>query len=239
VFGLEPLQGNATCFEITNSNLGKAQFFRIRFDKFDEIIFIDSFLSEINLINCEWRKDNFCIVTSNKRNSLQSTEKQLEEHKQFRENFKQLKHVYEKQGDKINETFFYALEMNSYSSLIKENNPLKDVFWDRIIILLSRWLTDYGRSFLRPFVGILASNLFVLLILIHFFEYHSLSIVKPVNNDPEAFNVALGEYFKLINPLHKMDECLTGLGVLWDLVSRIFSSYFLYGLIRSSRRFLR
>lgn len=239
--GLVPISSGNSYFEIYNSTLFKAQFYKISFNKFDEVILVDTFINEVSILNSTWGDSNFRAISVSEdipeikeRNTIS-----LEEIKQLKENFRQLKFVYEKQGDKINETFFYNLEMNSYNSLLSWSSPFQEIFWQKTILLLSRTLTSYGSSFLRPLLGLLLSTLLILLILISLYNYQNLEIVLPNKNDSTAFQIAIGEFFKLLNPLRKMDESLQGWAVMWDLISRILNSYFIFALIRSSRRFLR
>jgi len=241
IFGLKPMKTGTTYFEVVKSNLAKAQFFRIGFDQFDEVIIVDSYIAELTIINSQWRNGNFrAVVGPAYLNNIESRAIiSSNEREQLRENFRQLKFTYEKQGDKIYEAFFYSLEMNEYNKVLKWTSPLYERFWQKLIIILSRALTNYGSSFLRPLIGILVSNWIILLVLICIYDFYDLRVASPSDNEPAAFKVAVGEYFKLINPLHKMDESLRGWSIMWDILSRILSSYFLFGLIRSSRRFLR
>jgi len=240
-FGITPLIGKRTYFEIVKSNLGKAQLHRILFKEFDEVIILDSYFSEINTINCEWAKDNFIALKgptygnyNKERNAWGSLELS-----QLKEVFRQFKYLYEKQGDKINEQFFYGLEMNIYNRQLAWKSPHREVFWQKLILLFSRYLTNYGSSFLRPLIGLLTVNQIVLLILIIFFNHQGLSFVAINEGTAAGFSQAFGEYCILLNPLHKMREDIGGFEILWDLISRISSSYFIYALIKSSRRFVR
>lgn len=237
-YGLSPISEYAI-IQVNRSFLSKTQFSRINFKGFAEVIFTDSYIGEVNIINSLWSDTNFRARTHPEGGKQAVAEITETERSQLKEVFRQLKFVYEKQGDGINASFFHALEMNTYNSLLKWSWPTHEPFWQKLILYLSSHLTDYGSSFMRPLVGILLANFVSLLVLIRCFGYESLEINFSAEFDQIEFNRGVGEYFKLINPLHKMNEGLSGLGVFTDLISRILSSYFIYGLIRSSRRFLR
>lgn len=241
IFGLEPIAGQACYVEVIKSNLGRSHFFGIAFDRFDEVIFIDSYLGDTTFINTHWSSENFRAVNRFNSGGVARDRTEIDniEKLRLKENFRQLKHVYEKQGDRIAAPFFYSLEMDTYNSTLRWKHPGKEAFWEKLIIVLSKSLSNYGSSFLRPLIGLLISTWVILLILIVFFDFKNLRIVLPWQHDAEALTIAIGEYCRLINPVHKIDESLTGFAVMWDLVSRILGSYFIYALIRSSRRFLR
>ena len=244
VFGLSPSSYKQSYFQLVKSNLGKAQLFRISFADFEEVIFVDSFLAEINIINCEWAS-NFRGIESSDYYITERARPRAStaESKQLKEFFRQLKFIYDRQGDKINENYFYSHEMNTYNSLISWKliwfKPWSETFWEKVIILGSKYLSNYGKSFIIPLLGIAVFNFTILVILIHFFNYQGLDLAGFSTGEKDANRLAVGEFFKLINPVHKMDEGLTGWAVFWDLFARVSASYFLYNLIRSSRRFLR
>lgn len=244
IFGLDPILSKNCYFEVVKSNLGKAQVFRVAFKHFEEVIFVDSFLAEINIINCDWG-NNFRGTESPNYYAVERDRPffGVAEKKQLKESFRQLKFVYNKQGDKINESLFYSFEMNTYYSLIPWKavrfKPWKESFWEKLIILGSKYLSNYGMSFFVPLVCLVLVNHGILMILIECYHYKGLSLAGFSLGEKEANMIAIGEFFKLINPVHKMDENLKGWAVFWDLFSRISASYFLYNLIRSSRRFLK
>jgi hypothetical protein len=163
----------------------------------------------------------------------------LDERIHLRENFRQLKCAYSNQHDKILEAYFYGLEMNAHNLTITWLPPWRESFWQKLILILSRLFSNYGSSFLRPLLGILVSTWCILLLLIGIYNHHGLAIVFPQNADSEALKIAAEEYFQLLNPFHETDESLHGWALMWDLLSRVLSSYFIYSLIRSTRRFLR
>lgn len=234
-FGLEPLKddNHKSYFEISKTNLGSSQFYRLNFKGFDEVNIFDSYLTDSIFSNVKW-KDK---ITAFHRSELQSIVKKHDDQKstskelsQIKETLRQLKLVMSKQGDKIQELKFYSQEMNTYNKLLPWTSPCTDNFWNKIILHLSRIFSDYGQSFLRPLIFLFVFNLIFFILI---------DIVSIDKNDWSSFIYCWGEYFKLINPLHKLDDTLIGWGVFLDLLSRIASSYFVFSLIRASRRFVK
>ncbi|CAH0280701.1 hypothetical protein SRABI27_03766 [Pedobacter sp. Bi27] len=241
IFGLSPATTGNSYFEISKSNLGKAQFHRVAFDEFTEVIIIDSYLSETNLINCHWKRDNIKpMVGPTYGNHDKNRKVRTKVHfNQLKEVFRQLKYVYEKQGDRIQEQFFYGLEMKVYNKKLNWTWPVFETFWEKLILYLSEHLTSFGSSFLRPLTGLILTNILILSVMINYYQYGGLSIVPYSLSDKAVVEQAFGLFFILLNPLHKVNDALRGWEIMWDLISRVMSSYFIYALIKSSRRFLR
>lgn len=218
---------------INQSNVGKAEFFRFDFSSFNTINISNSVVYESVFVNCIWSKKNMIsevVHFSPELNTkAESTKRALAQNR--RDVFKQIKTAFAKQGDYVQEQFFHGLEMNEYYQSL---SCRKD-FWTRIILRLSYFTSDYGQSLSRPVISIAAVGglLFWLMFALHSTEYNSYDFTKLSNYVNTAASL-----LNFMNPIHKTDN-LSGASFIVDSVSRIFSSYMIYNIIRSTRRFVK
>jgi len=209
---------------INQSNLGKAEFFNVT----------NSVLFECIFINCSWAKRNLISRVEHFSPALgvpeETTDEVLAEN--LKDVFKQVKTSFARQGDYVQEQFFHGLEMNAYYKSLS----FKGAFWTKIILRLSFWTSDYGQSFIRPLLLIIVVNSFIFfgMFLLHATEYSSYDL----RNLSNYFNTA-ASVLNFMNPLHKIKDNLTGLPFVLDTTGRIISSYLIYNMIRSTRRFVK
>lgn len=237
---VKDLSNGKSYFEVVNSNLKEAHFGSIQFNSFSKVIFIDSQISKISVQNSFWDKTCFYSLEGPAftNNIKDENKRSFIEINQLKETFRQLKTVYNNQNDKEISHFFYAKEMDQFYKTINWTLPCYEEFWQKLILYLSRKFTNYGSSFLKPLVLLFSVNCLIFIVLILFFNYESL--ISDFSNDSKSASIlATGEYFKLINPVHKLNTSLKGWGIFWDLLSRVSSSYFIYAMIRSTRRYIR
>lgn len=240
-YGIEPKDKNVGYFQILNSNLDNAQFYRASFSDYKELIIIDSFITDTLFLGCKWANnvraisgpDSLLFDESIKNGRKISTNENIA----IREAYRQLKISMSNHSDKIQENRFYAQELVFYNKTLNWGKPWEDTFWDKVVLYWSKLFSNYGQSFIRPLIWLLLGHLimFNLAILLQGFKplYFSLS-----NASEEAFREAFEKYFLYINPLRKLEITLPGYLIILDLLIRIWSSYMIYNIIRASRRFI-
>jgi uncharacterized protein YjbI with pentapeptide repeats len=233
---------NGTHFSIHNSNLNKSEFYKLNLKSFSEVNIADSNLMSCIFINANWPDEIFAYKQSKidptdfRKNDKES---QTEDFKnQQRETYRQLKIVLGKQGDNIQEQSFYSKEMNIYNSQLTWRPMFKTQFWDKLILYFSRSFSDYGTNFGKALRWFLLINVAVTILLINIYNIDELYFSFE-DSSWGAFWQAIKLFLNQLNPLHKFDQSLPGHAVLLDLFGRIFSSYLIYHLIRTSRRFVR
>ncbi|MBV4357358.1 hypothetical protein [Pinibacter aurantiacus] len=242
-FGVKPrkLHNEERYFQIVNSSLEKVQFFRVYFSQYKEFIILDSLIADAIFINCKWTNNiralkgpNFGNYQESIRNGRKITK---DEFNTIKESYRQLKISMNKQGDKIYEGKFYAEEMNYYNKLLDWTCPLGNQFWEKVILHWSRIFSNYGQSFIRPFLFLLIGHflLFSLAVCLNGLLPLHYSYSNPTS---EGFREAFEKFFIYINPLRRLEMSLTGYLVVIDIFMRVWSSYMLYNIIRATRRFI-
>ena len=242
-YGLTPKHETieAAYFQIVNSNLNNAQFFRIDFTLYKELIIIDSFITDCLFISCKWGQNVRALLGPGYGSFEESIEngRKISSKEVFaiREAYRQLKVSMSKHSDKIQESKFYAGELTFHNLTLAWGSPFENQFWDKLILFWSKIFSDYGQSFVRPLFWLLFGHLglFILAIFLNGFSTLRIEFCNPTS---EAFKEAFEKYFIYINPLRRLEVSLTGYLIVLDLLMRVWSSYMVYNLIRASRRFI-
>lgn len=242
-YGIAPLNktSDKKYFQIVNSNLEKAQFFRASFADYKELVIIDSFVTDCVFIGCMWGNNIRAlkgIGYGTYEKSFETGRKiTLAETPAIKEAYRQLKISMSKHSDKIQENRFYAEELNYHNKSTSWTAPWKNQFWDKLILHGSNLFSNYGQNFIKSLFWLLFGHLafFILAILLGGFESLHINVCHPTN---AGFEDAFEKYFIYINPLRKPDTSFPGYLILLDVLMRIWSSYMIYNLIRTSRRFI-
>ncbi|WP_447642449.1 MULTISPECIES: hypothetical protein [Chitinophagaceae] len=243
-YGLKPIDLNSDkrYFQIINSNLENAQFFRTYFSHYKELIIIDSFITSVTFIACQWSNNVRALHgpgTVIFDESIKTGRKiAKDEVYAIKEAYRQLKISMSKHSDKIQESKFYAEELSFHNKTLDWSTPCKNEFWDKLILGWSKYFSDYGQSFIRPLFWLLAGHLILFVLVLIFGGFAPLHLTSPCNATSEGFKVAFEKYFTYINPLRRVDTSLSGYFIIFDLGMRIWASYMIYNLIRASRRFI-
>jgi uncharacterized protein YjbI with pentapeptide repeats len=240
-YGIEPIVKNIGYFEIFNSNLDNAQFYRASFSDYKELIIIDSFITDTLFLGCKWSNNIRAIsgpgTRSFDKSLLNGRKISSNENIAIREAYRQLKISMSNHSDKIQENRFYAQELVHYNKTLKWSKPWKDNFWDKIILYLSKFFSGYGQSFFKPLIWLLLGH-FILFIIAIVLDGFAPLCLSWSDASEEAFRKAFEKYFIYINPLRKLETTLSGYLIALDLSMRIWSSYMIYNIIRASRRFI-
>jgi hypothetical protein len=222
-------------FSVRESNLGKAQFSHIDFSSYNEVSFFQSKLSDIEVANIKWPSRVIALIPPNPetytgrfKKGYRGDEKEVLVE---RENYRQMKFICSKHQDYIGEQHFHGLEMRAYYRSLTAKNA-----GTMLIIFLSYTTSNFGQSIARPIVSILVINgfLFYLLYCIDKTPFAGYDF-QNLNN---YINTA-AEFIRVVNPLHNNSPELTGWAFIVDVAIRVCSSYFLYNLIRATRRFVK
>lgn len=242
-YGIEPknLKNDRRYFQIINSNLEKVQFYRAHFSQYNELVIIDSFITDTLFIGCKWSNNlralqgpGYATFEDSLKTGRKITDKEVVA---IREAYRQLKISMSKHSDKIQEHKFYSQELSFYNKSLSWQPPWTNQFWDKIILLFSRSFSDFGQSFVKPLSWLLVGHFILFLIALLLNGYYPLRISF---SEPTAtgFEEAFEKFFIYINPLRRLETSLSGYLILLDFLMRIWSSYMIYNIIRASRRFI-
>jgi hypothetical protein len=261
IFNLKSKKGKeATELAISESYLGKAEFYSVDLTAFDNVYLTDVHLIDCSFVNVIWKYDIESFkgrrvgksqkeeqmpskIAKLKTDTYQDVEEiellkkdpdVIEYYSKNREVFRQLKFANGKQGDIINEQKFHSREMLAYNRTLDFSQD----FWTKLIIKMSYWFSDFGQSFIRPILWLLFIHLILLLILIQTDQFSNLSISLSQANE-SGFQLAFSQYFKLMNPLRRAENTFDGYRIVVDIMMRIWSSYMIYNIIRATRRFIK
>ena len=257
ISNLRPLQQQGDLdseLSIVESYLGKAEFYNIDFSEYKIVNIYHSHLSDASFIGITWKTEltaykgrmNFLteqekLLPGKVKNINQYLGRRLAKETELlnyiranKEAYRQLKYVYAKQGDTVMEQWFHVQEMKIYAKLLTYREHL----WTKLIVNFSYTFSKFGQSIFRPLVALIVGSflLFFLFLIMGWLPNLRFSLTHP---DLKGFELGIGWYFKLINPLRKYDDQLAGFVVLFDLLVRIWASLMIYNIIRAARRFIK
>jgi hypothetical protein len=217
----------------TDSNLSGAIFNDISF-KEARISFDRSHIDSTIFSNILW-PDSYILNTESELLKKSPTSNYNDLVK--KEAYRQLKNNSKKSSNHIEALKFYRNEMDEYWKYIKTS---KDETWaNRFLIGINKYVSDFGQNYWRPLVWLLGFHLVFFLVLF----FTKFNFVFQFNTNlsftSEAFNLAVGEFFRLINPAHKMAPEMKSWYVIIDMLMRISSGFFIYQFIRATRKFAR
>ena len=120
---------------------------------------------------------------------------------------------------------FYRNEMRLYWKEIRIKGGVK--WYDRVLVFLNRWVSDFGQNWWLPLFW-----MFSLHTLIYFWmiDFHFTASWTDFKNGG-------GQYFELLNPVHKTPDYIKGFYVGLELLMRVLNGFFIYHFIRATRKF--
>lgn len=233
LFQLIPIQDTKPIMLCESSNLGKAEFASIPFDKFHAVSFCDSSILECSFVNVTWGRMRENIRREKDKDRLHD----------YRDSYRQLKQSYSKQGDSINEGKFHALEMHAYLKYLTTNSSLRlkrETFSNLstiIVLFFSRVTSNFGLSISRPLItiSILCGILFSIMVSQN--QIHGL--VFDLNLSPERCFTTIASFLHFVNPIRRINALEVNKFLPLDILSRIIMSYSIYNFIRATRRFVK
>lgn len=224
-------------FGIVNSKMGKAHFFNVDLNSFNNFIYHDSDILEIGISHVTWfngKKMSKKLLPGNKL-SPREKEAKRDEFKRLRDLFRQLKMIMERHGDKAYALEFFRWEMWNYNQIVK----LKGSLADRIILMFGQ-SNNFGTNWVKPLFILLLSS-FICYIPI------ALIIQKATTSKNALCSIQDNLYIwiHMLNPAHAMDRLLPdGEKTNWqiyafDMLDRILVSIFIYQIIIAFRKYFR
>lgn len=209
---------------IHDSSLGNTYFVNCDLSCFNEISIKDSMLSEINVTNVDWFTTN----------QLKFDPQVLNQPKQKRELYRQLKLAMENQGDRIQALSFKRHEMSSY---LDETISKKGNYGDKAILILSL-SNEFGLNWWMPLIFLVyLTFIFSILILLAFsLQGHSVLFILC-----EFKSI----FFILLNPTHSLNSFfgdnvyISGYMYFVDIVYRIIYAYLVFQIVSAFRKFIK
>lgn len=145
-----------------------------------------------------------------------------------RDTYRQLKAASFANQNNIEALTFYRNEMRLYWKEIRIQGGVSPQ--DRFLVFLNRIISDFGQSWGLPLVWLFGVH-FILFMSI--FEWH-------FSFEMADFKRGLGEYFQLLNPVHKTPEYInSGMGLFTEFWMRVLGGFFIYHFIRATRKFAK
>lgn len=192
--------------------------------------------------NCKIHLDNSMIgecvfsgVTWPASNLFYSSyEDKKKQNQSLREAYRQLKQAMLKDGNNIDALAFYRNEMNSYWEYAWCNPQVNRE--DKFILFISLIFSNHGQSFVLPLIWLLGAHLVLFLIAIEV-GYNGFYFTSNLAEWGATADF-VGSYFHLLNPVHKLPDTNGGMLIV-DFFMRLSSGFFIYHIIRASRKFAK
>lgn len=220
--------------KISQSILGNIHWNNIVFK--EELNIDNSDISKISYSNIKWIQKTYFTLFDDElylKNYLTNDDKSevnkyLEELRDNRETYRQLKLVAQNMKNKHDELEFARLENRL---LWKEARVSKSMNWqDRFIIFTNRWSADFGQSWAMPLGWLMVIHLILFMCLFNW----------QFSCNLEHFENGIGVYLKLLNPVHQSPEFIsTGMGHITEFCMRISSGFFIYHFLRATRKYVQ
>jgi hypothetical protein len=159
----------------------------------------------------------------------------------LRDIYRQLKAISLNSKDIVNALYFKANEMNVYLYLLKQTKKPFWKFWKWRSNYFELWLSkksgNFGISIGRPIIGLIGVHLLIFIILLHFTSFRGVTITYNIN-DWSSINFwkSFNNFWELIVPIRKFSE---ELNPFTDILMRLFSGFFVYHLIKATRKFAK
>lgn len=142
-----------------------------------------------------------------------------------RETYRQLKSAFSATNNHIESLDFYKNEMRLYWKEIRINGGVS--LWNRILIFLNRWSSNFGQSWALPLLWLLIFHSFFYFCIINF----------QFKCDSTSFELGFGQYFELLNPVHKTPDYVTGYSIGLEFILRVIDGFLIYHFVRATRKY--
>lgn len=183
-------------------------------------------LSNLKFANINWLKGRKVSDSEIGKTKEQIIKKgHLKKLQDERETYRQLKAASSSSHNHIEALSFYKNEMRLYWQGIRINGGVS--IWDRILVFLNRWVSDFGQSWALPLLWLFVFHTLIYFCIIGF----------NFTKDYEAFRVGAGQYFELLNPVHKTPDYIKGFNIGLELLLRVLDGFFIYHFVRATRKF--
>lgn len=144
-----------------------------------------------------------------------------------RDTYRQLKAASTANHNHIEALEFYRNEMRLYWKEIRINGGVR--WHDRILVFTNRWVSDFGQNWFLPIFWLFLFHTLMYCCIIHFqFKVSS-----------TAFDNGIGQYFELLNPVHKTPDYIQGSDIAIEFFLRILNGFFIYHFIKATRKMIK
>jgi len=209
------LDNKESLFNIQDSYFGNAELYHIDLNSFKKVHIFNCHLQNIIPVNVKW---NFNIT------AYKGIKAEY-----LRELFRQFKNVCFKNMDKVSQLQFERMEMTFYATQLHWRRNFQDWF----ILKTNRFSNNHGSNWLLPLMWLLIFS---------FAFYTAINFVSGC-----FANYHFGNYLTFVFPLHNINDILCvdpskinhkNLVRFWDIVQKLFSSYFIFQFLRSFRKYV-
>lgn len=147
----------------------------------------------------------------------------LKEIKYQRDVYRQLKGVSIANRNEIEALGFYKNEMRLYWKEIRITGGEK--WQNTVLIFLNMIVSDFGQNWIRPLAWL--------------FVFHTLLYWWMVNFQFSiyGFENGVGQYFELLNPVHRTPEYVQGVDIVIEFFMRVVDAFFIWHFLKATRRF--
>lgn len=202
---------------------GEVHFNNVNLEK-SSLQLLDSDLSEIVFSTVTWPKDY--LLRDHKSNGV--------ELEKLRDTYRQLKWINKNQSNNLDSMNFYSNEMRIYWRIMRKK-PWKGNIQDKILLWTSRCSSNFGQSIFLPVPWLVFGHMALFLCLM---KTDALSVGFSNTMDWEAFRDGVGLYFKFLIPTHRFDvDDKFANAYALDFFIRVWSGYFIFHIIKASRKF--
>lgn len=222
---------------IVKSKLNRCTYNNISLDEKCEVDILDVDISDTNFNNFRWNK-NYLL-------SDKFTDDKYVTYSSFllalRESYRQLKSNYLKNGNKIEALEFQRNELSAHYRILTlrlSKEPTWKNLGNFLIVASNKWFSDFGQNIWKPVVFLMAFHLLWFnILLIDKFGIYPIIFGWDDNITVASFN----SFFITLLPTHGLEltinDATKSIGGWIDFFMRIFSSYFIFYFVYSSRKY--
>ena len=211
-------------FILQDVSLGKADMMDVNLSQAQMVQITHSSVSDIILNNTVFPK----TIIANDEDDFSG----------IREAYRQLKYASNKQGNRIRELEYEALEMDAY----EKDTSIQKSFVDKSILFTNKWSNNHGQDWSRA-LGFLVVLTWIAFFIIKYSQGYRLALVSPdIGQIDQYLNFAfnpLHDFNTLFNPPLKHNSPWIKLAKFVDTITRLLSGYLLFQFIRAFRKFVK
>ncbi|MBL4623525.1 MAG: hypothetical protein JKY42_00015, partial [Flavobacteriales bacterium] len=153
----------------------------------------------------------------------------------LRDSYRQLKAMSINAKDTVNALKFKANEMEVYLFQLKKEN--KRFSSDFAELYLSKWSSNFGLSIGKPVIRLLSIHLIIFFFVLLFSDFRGMTITfNPELMSWDNFFTSCSYYAELLIPIRKFSSDLNS---VVDIIMRMSSGFFIYHIIKATRKFAK
>jgi len=232
-------------FKVVNSEIDNVKFSRIHFKDSPQAITIqNSLITKANFHAIQWTSNY--KINEDRQDYSDLSEKEFLWN--IREAYRQLKVISIESHNKINANRFQQHEVRLYYKYIKHltwfsKSPTN--WWNNLgdwfVLVTNNIFSKFGQSWIIPLVWLIVIHSILVILALPEFNLK----FDPYNiSDSEMNKVGIELFFRTLSPIHSSDlkikslgENIFSIGAKIDFAMRLLSSYFIFYIIRGTRKF--